>query len=580
MLADLLQFLAQGFGDLLVVFLRGVLVFEDFLDVLDFRLDVGLEVFVDLLLVLVEERLGTADGRFGLVARFDALAALLVLFGVLFGLLLHLLDLVVGEASTAFDGDILLVARALVLGFDVDDPVLVDVKGHFNLGRARGGRRDAGERERAEQFVLLGNLTLALEDADLDLRLVVLSGREDLRLLGRNGRVLVDEPLEQTTLDLDTQRQRRHVEQDDVVHVAAQDAGLDGRAQRDGLVGVDVLLRLLPGHLLDLVLHLGHPRRATDENDLVDVAFGVFSVGKRLLRRADGALDEVLGEGLELRARDLLFEVQRPVVRGRDEREVDAGLLARGEFYLGFLGGFGQPLEGLPVVAEVDAVFGLELVGEVVDDGVVPVVATEVVVPVGRDDLVDASTQVEDGDVEGAAPEVVHEDRLVGLVVEAVGHRGRGRLVDDAFDLEAGDLPGVLGRLALSVVEVRRDGNDGLLDLVAEILLGVVFDLLEDHRRDLLRRVLLPVQFDRVVVLAHVALDRLDGLVGVLYCLVLRRFPDESLAVVERDDRGCRPLAFAVDNDFGVATFHDRERAVRGPKVDTQNLVARHLTRS
>ena len=115
----------------------------------------------------------------------------------------------------------------------------------------------------------------------------------------------------------------------------------------------------------------------------------------------------------------------------------------------------------------------LELGHHPVDDGLVEVVAAEVRVAVGRLDLEHAVAEVEDGDVEGAAAQVEHEDGLVVLLVEAVGERGRGRLVDDALDLEAGDLAGVLGGLALRVVEVGRDGDDRLVDLLAEVLLGV-----------------------------------------------------------------------------------------------------------
>ena len=69
----------------------------------------------------------------------------------------------------------------------------------------------------------------------------------------------------------------------------------------------------------------------------------------------------------------------------------------------------------------------------------------------------------QDRDVERAAAEVVDRDLLIAPgLVEAVGERRRGRLVDDAQDLEPGDLAGVLGRLALGVVEVGGDGDDGL----------------------------------------------------------------------------------------------------------------------
>ena len=88
-------------------------------------------------------------------------------------------------------------------------------------------------------------------------------------------------------------------------------------------------------------------------------------------------------------------------------------------------------------------------------------------------DLEDAVADLENGDVEGAATEVEDQDGLLVLLVEAVGQRGRGRLVDDAQHLETGDLAGVLGGLPLAVVEVRRDGDDRLGDLLAQVLLSV-----------------------------------------------------------------------------------------------------------
>ena len=106
----------------------------------------------------------------------------------------------------------------------------------------------------------------------------------------------------------------------------------------------------------------------------------------------------------------------------------------------------------------------LELLDQPVDDALVPVVAAEVGVTVGGLDLEDALPDLEDRDVVGTAAEVEDEDCLVlALLVQPVGQRGRSGLVDDAQDLEPGDLSRLLGGGPLGVVEVRRDGDDGLV---------------------------------------------------------------------------------------------------------------------
>ena len=254
--------------------------------------------------------------------------------------------------------------------------------------------------------------------------------------------------------------------------------------------GLTDLFGSLPVRLMHEVLDGRHAGRAADEDDVVEVALGDAGVLERLLERDAAALDEVGRHLLELGAAERLVEVQRTVGRGRDERQVDLRLLDLAELDLGLLGGLLEALGGHPVVAEVDAVGRLELLDEPVDDPLVPVVAAEVGVAVGRLDLEHAVADLQHRHVERAAAEVEHEDRLVlGALVEAVGEGGRGRLVDDAQHLEAGDRARLLGGRALGVVEVRRDGDDGLGDGVTEVALGVALELHQRAGRDLLRRV-------------------------------------------------------------------------------------------
>ena len=151
---------------------------------------------------------------------------------------------------------------------------------------------------------------------------------------------------------------------------------------------------------------------------------------------------------------------------------------------------------------QVDALFLLELGDDVVDDALVEVLAAEEGVAVGRQHFelllaVDVG-DLDDRDVEGAAAEVVDGDLAVALavLVEAEGQRGRGRLVDDALDVQAGDAAGVLGGLALAVVEVGRHRDHGLGHFLAEVVLGGLLHLAQHFGADLRRRELLAAHLD------------------------------------------------------------------------------------
>ena len=282
------------------------------------------------------------------------------------------------------------------------------------------------------------------------------------------------------------------------------------------------------------------------------------------------------------------------VLVGGDERQVDVAAHRGRELDLGLLGGLVEPLQGHLVDAQVDAVVALEFGHHPVDHGLVEVVAAEVGVAVGRLDLEHAFAEVEDRDVEGAAAQVEHEDGLVVLLVEAVGERGRGGLVDDALDLDAGDLAGVLGGLALRVVEVGRDGHDRLVYLLAEVLFGVATQLLQDHGGDLGRGVELAADIDRgvavlrrhhlvrddlhlfgdvAVLAAHEALDREDRVFGVGDRLPPGDGTHEPLSALgERHHRRRGASAFGVRDDRGLTTLEDAHTTEGRPQVDTDYL--------
>src|SRR5690606_30237785 len=310
------------------------------------------------------------------------------------------------------------------------------------------------------------------------------------------------------------------------------------------------------------------------------------------LARLDGALDQVVDQALELGARQLHRQVLRPGGVGGDEGQVDLGLCRGRQLDLGLLRGLLEALEGELVVAQVDALLLLELVGEIADQAHVEVLAAEERVAVGRRDLEHAGADFEHGDVERTAAQVVDRDRSGRLLVEAVGERGGGRLVDDAQHLQAGDLAGVLGGLPLGVVEIGRNGDDGLLDLLAEIALGRFLHLLKDHRGDLRRRIGFALGFDpgvavavlhdlvgneflvlldhRVVVApADQTLDREEGVLRVGDRLSLGRLADEALVRIGKShDRRRGAGAFRVLDHPAILAVHHSDAGIGRTEVD------------
>ena len=205
----------------------------------------------------------------------------------------------------------------------------------------------------------------------------------------------------------------------------------------------------------------------------------------------------------------------------------------------------------------------------------VKVVAAEAVVARGRENLKHAVADLEDRNVERAAAEVVDQDLLVVLFVHAVGKRCRRRLVDDAQDFKTGDAARVLGRLALAVGEIRGNGDDRLRHGFAEVRFRVGLELLQDHRGDFLRGVVLAVDV-HLARGAHVALDRRDRAVGVRDGLALCDLADHALAVFKRNHGRRGAHAFGIGDDDRFAAFKESDAGVRRAEVDADNFAHKY----
>ncbi len=167
---------------------------------------------------------------------------------------------------------------------------------------------------------------------------------------------------------------------------------------------------------------------------------------------------------------------------------------------LGFFRAGGQRIPPLRILARVVSIAAFELLGHVLHDLVVPILAAKLHGAVGGQRVEALRSQPHDGHVERAAAEIVNQGRhlavgklqragragAVELSFQRVGQRRGGGLVDDLHDLQPGDAAGVFGRLATRVVEESRHGNHGLGDL-ADAALRILLELLENDRRKRLR---------------------------------------------------------------------------------------------
>ena len=218
-------------------------------------------------------------------------------------------------------------------------------------------------------------------------------------------------------------------------------------------------------------------------------------------------------------------------------------------------------------------------------------------VAVGAFDLEHALTKSEYRDIEGAATEVVNRDGPLAFLVEAVGECGCGRLIDYSEHLKARHLPCDFRCFALAVIEVGRDCDNGLLDLLTQLCFGVFLQLAKHHGRDFRRRACLAVkddpgittvqgsEFERHVVdivfnrcviesAAYEPFGRVDRVFGVRNRLATCEFSDKTFVglCVEGHDRRRGASALCVFDDLGLARFHDRHCGVRSSQVDSNNL--------
>mmetsp|Transcript_15132 Transcript_15132/g.26368 ORF Transcript_15132/g.26368 Transcript_15132/m.26368 type:complete len:242 (+) Transcript_15132:233-958(+) len=141
------------------------------------------------------------------VLGFDLVFQRSVLLRKLFGFLHHALDLALAQPPLIVcDRDRLFLLASLIFRAHAHNAVGINLKRHLDLRSASRSGRNPRQVEFAQQVAVLGHRAFALIHLDRHNLLVVLVGRENLRLLGRDHTVAVDQLGHHTADRLNTQR--------------------------------------------------------------------------------------------------------------------------------------------------------------------------------------------------------------------------------------------------------------------------------------------------------------------------------------------------------------------------------------
>ena len=175
----------------------------------------------------------------------------------------------------------------------MQNAVRVDIESDFDLRNATRGRRNAIEMEGAEILVIARERSLALQHFDFHARLIVAVGRKDLRLTSRDRRVARDHRRCHSAGGFNRQRERSHVEEEDVFDVALEHAALNGRANRDDFIRIHTFVRLLADQLPRRLDHFRHARHTADEHQLIDVLLGKLRILQASLHRRNRPLEQI-----------------------------------------------------------------------------------------------------------------------------------------------------------------------------------------------------------------------------------------------------------------------------------------------
>ena len=316
--------------------------------------------------------------------------------------------------------------------------------------------------------------------------------------------------------------------------------------------------------------HLGHPRGPSHQDRLARGPHPTDRVGgEDAARHLHGFVQQVGGDALEL----LPGDRHHGPVPAPAQSHIRLPAARQGDLHL--LRMPAQPLQEIVVVLRPGVGRGLDpAIQNQVAEALVPVEAAQMAIAVDRDDARrPRPALLNDGDVEGAAAQVVDQAGVCLLQSADNRQRGRSRLRQQSQAVDSGNAGGAASGLPLGGPEVRRDRNDGAHPPATQFRFGQVGQMAQNDPGDSLRTVLLVAE-EHDGVLAHLPLDPHDSGIRIHRGHEDRPCPHLPPPLVEVDDRGrVRAPVLGVDNDRRAVARVMGDYAAGGSQVNANNDV-------
>ena len=198
--------------------------------------------------------------------------------------------------------------------------------------------------------------------------LIVRSRREDFRFPRRNCRIAFDQFCVDPAKRLDAERQRRHVQQQDIFDIAFEHPALNGGADGHDFIGVDTLMRWLVDERLGRLHDPRHARHPADQHQFINIAGVDPGVFQARLDWPDGALEEIVAKLFHLRPRQFHANMLWPAGVGGDKGQVNLINLRAGKGDFGLFRLFFDPLQSIGLFAQVHALLLFEFIENPIHD--------------------------------------------------------------------------------------------------------------------------------------------------------------------------------------------------------------------